>query len=392
MSTSPKIFISATSSDLSSARQAVKETLLEIGYHPVEQTNFGLNWRKVNATLHERISTCQALIHIVGLRYGPEPNPAKLPKGTPRHSYAQLEYHIGRELEQQSEAKLFRVYTFVCPETFPYDPSPADESESKRALQDQHRLAILRSKEAYEMPCDLTTLRGKIRNLRKETARLQLAQRHRTQLKWGGVTLLLILLLGMAYIAYRGYVVSQTLNVATPAHNAPQLELASLPEQPSMQNSSPKSILDTQPLKLRDLPRLLYAARTLLGPQPEAHSDLLLDNKQIPIRQQNPLYLNVLAQLLQATDYSKKAESLMRQMLAALLMAEAGNNQESAILRTAINNYVQLLSLMGWPQPQIAEQLTKLRQTHGLSATKLPKTSWWGEELQAQLPEARGRS
>ena len=73
-----KVFISATSADLSSTRQVVKDALLTIGCHPVEQTNFAPDWREVDRMLRERISDCQALIHIVGMRYGAEPDPASL--------------------------------------------------------------------------------------------------------------------------------------------------------------------------------------------------------------------------------------------------------------------------------------------------------------------------
>ncbi len=43
----PKIFISATSCDLSSARQIAKEAPLTINCHPVEQANFEPDWRSV---------------------------------------------------------------------------------------------------------------------------------------------------------------------------------------------------------------------------------------------------------------------------------------------------------------------------------------------------------
>jgi hypothetical protein len=68
----PKIFISATSGDLSSARQIAKEALLTINCHPVEQTNFEPDWRSVTDMLRGKIGDCQALIHLVGFRYGAE--------------------------------------------------------------------------------------------------------------------------------------------------------------------------------------------------------------------------------------------------------------------------------------------------------------------------------
>jgi len=61
----PKIFVSATGGDLGSVRQLVKEGLLSIGCHPVEQTNFAPDYRDVQSMLREKIGECQALIHIV---------------------------------------------------------------------------------------------------------------------------------------------------------------------------------------------------------------------------------------------------------------------------------------------------------------------------------------
>lgn len=54
----PKIFISATSGDLSSARQIAKEALLTIKCHPVEQTNFEPDWRSVTDMLRGKIGDC----------------------------------------------------------------------------------------------------------------------------------------------------------------------------------------------------------------------------------------------------------------------------------------------------------------------------------------------
>ena len=78
---SPKVFISATSTDLAPARQVVKEALLTIGCHPIEQTNFPPDWRTVKQMLREKIEDCQGLIHIAGLYYGAEPDPSTLDAG-----------------------------------------------------------------------------------------------------------------------------------------------------------------------------------------------------------------------------------------------------------------------------------------------------------------------
>jgi len=77
MNAPARVFISATSGDLGSVRQLVKEALLSMDCHPVEQTNFPPDYRTVKEMLQDKIAACQAVIHIVGRRYGAEPNAVK---------------------------------------------------------------------------------------------------------------------------------------------------------------------------------------------------------------------------------------------------------------------------------------------------------------------------
>jgi hypothetical protein len=158
----PKIFISATSSDLRSIRQIVKEALLTINCHPVEQTNFEPDARTVENMLRGKIGDCQALIHICGLRYGAEPDVATLPPGTPRRSYTQMEYHIARQLQEERGDDHFRVYTFICPEDFPYDPEPDTEPQEKRDLQLAHRSRLFDDPHLREKPKDGDDLKLRI--------------------------------------------------------------------------------------------------------------------------------------------------------------------------------------------------------------------------------------
>ena len=207
MSTTPNVFISATSGDLRSIRQIVKEALLTINCHPVEQTNFEPDWRTVEGMLRGKIEGCQALIHIVGLRYGAEPRPDSLPPGTPRRSYTQMEYDLGIQIHEQRGDAGFRVYTFVCPDTFPFDiPTDADghpmppEAEEKAALQRQHRAAILAHPRLRETPGTPDELRTRILALQEQVLALQQEQtgvktevRRSHRLLW----LVLLLLLGL---------------------------------------------------------------------------------------------------------------------------------------------------------------------------------------------------
>lgn len=197
----PKVFISATSADLASTREVVKEALLTIGCHPIEQTNFPPDWRDVKDMLYERgqIGDCQALIHIVGLHYGAEPDPTTFPKGTPRRSYTQMEYDLGRKLQRKRGDNRFRVYTFVCPEDYPYDTAPAPESDEKRELQQKHRGAILKGAALYETPANKVALEKRVLALREEVLTLRAAENRRAQLTLAGIALIVLALAGIGY-------------------------------------------------------------------------------------------------------------------------------------------------------------------------------------------------
>ncbi|SMF96704.1 Tetratricopeptide repeat-containing protein [Methylomagnum ishizawai] len=194
MNAPPLVFVSATSGDLRSVRKLVSQALLTIGCHPVEQSHFGPDYREVRKMLGDRIAECQALIHIVGFRYGAEPDPARLPQGAERRSYTQLEYDLGRELQRKRGDGRFRVYTFVCPEGFPFDAEPEAEDDEKRGLQSAHRRAILGGEILYETPADPAGLEARIHVLREEARRLRVEhERHRGTMLAVGLAIVLAL-------------------------------------------------------------------------------------------------------------------------------------------------------------------------------------------------------
>lgn len=143
----------------------VKEALLSMDYHPVEQTNFPPDYREVEQVLKEKVASCAAVVHIVGMRYGAEPDPAALPPDSQRRSFTQTEVEIARQLTK-------KVYVFLCPPEFPYDACEEEPAELQE-LQKRYRATIsddphLRSevdtREALatrvrELQLDLQTLR-----------------------------------------------------------------------------------------------------------------------------------------------------------------------------------------------------------------------------------------
>lgn len=128
----PEVFISATSADLRSCRELIKQALLTLGCVPVEQTNFPPDYRTVRDMLRAKIQACDAVIHLAGIVYGAEPQSRMADE--PRRSYTQMEYDLARELKKP-------LYVFVCGEDFAYDEH-TPEPEDKRALQQAHREAV----------------------------------------------------------------------------------------------------------------------------------------------------------------------------------------------------------------------------------------------------------
>jgi hypothetical protein len=83
-----------------------------MGCFAIEQTNFEPDYRTLLEMLETRIAQCDAVIPIVGVRYGAAPDPASVPEGGTRRSYTQMEVEIARKLGK-------KLYVFLCPEDFP---------------------------------------------------------------------------------------------------------------------------------------------------------------------------------------------------------------------------------------------------------------------------------
>ncbi len=126
------VFVSATSRDLRTARAKVAAKLRALGHHTVEQPDFATDHRTIRAMLLDKITRCDAVVHVAGFVYGAEP--LNRPPDAPRRSYTQLEYEIAVELKKP-------VFVFLANAAFPFDthdPDPADLCQ----LQTEHRTRL----------------------------------------------------------------------------------------------------------------------------------------------------------------------------------------------------------------------------------------------------------
>lgn len=121
----PTIFLSGVSSEFGSFREAVAQEILRKGCYPLNQPTFDVDYREIETILREKLSEADAVVHLVGFRFGDEPKGR--PADKPRRSYTQLEFDVARELEKP-------VYLFLSSDTTVRD--------SEDELQLAHRQAI----------------------------------------------------------------------------------------------------------------------------------------------------------------------------------------------------------------------------------------------------------
>jgi tetratricopeptide (TPR) repeat protein len=133
----PRIFISAVTKELRSARQLVANTLVALGYEPVWQDIFDTRGDDIRAMLRNKIDSCSAVLQIVGDAYGVEPPTNDEKFG--RVSYTQYEALYARSIDK-------KVYYLIASRDLARDAGPdmfdqpLDDSDAARADSDQRRL------------------------------------------------------------------------------------------------------------------------------------------------------------------------------------------------------------------------------------------------------------
>ena len=122
----PTIFLSSVSSEFASFRDAAEIEIQKKGCFPLNEPSFGVDYREIEDLLRRHLSEADAMIHIVGFRYGSEPKGR--PADKPRRSYTQMEYDIARELN-------IPVYVFLSADANVRDPYPGEQPEDAEAIQ-----------------------------------------------------------------------------------------------------------------------------------------------------------------------------------------------------------------------------------------------------------------
>jgi hypothetical protein len=142
----PRIFISAVTKELKTARQLVANTLLALGFEPVWQDIFETHSGDIRPMLREKLDSCSAVLQIVGDAYGAEP-PA------PDEQFGRVSYTQYEALYARSRGK--QVYYLVAEANLPRDADPASldppkddaadslaDSASGKQLQQEYRAKV----------------------------------------------------------------------------------------------------------------------------------------------------------------------------------------------------------------------------------------------------------
>lgn len=121
----PTIFLSGVSSEFRSFRDAVENEIEMKGCFAENQPGFPPDYRTVEEMLRRKLEEADAVIHIVGFRFGAEPN--QRPPEAPRRSYTQMEFDLARALGKP-------VYVFLAQDaSVRQAPAPDEQPEDAQA-------------------------------------------------------------------------------------------------------------------------------------------------------------------------------------------------------------------------------------------------------------------
>jgi hypothetical protein len=143
MKARPTIFLSGVSHEFGSFRDAVETEIQMKGCFAENQPSFAPDYRTVEEMLRRKLTEADAVIHIVGFRFGAEPN--QRPPDVPRRSYTQMEFNIAREMQKP-------IFVFISNDGSVRDaarPEEKPEDAEATALQLAHRETVQKTNCLY---------------------------------------------------------------------------------------------------------------------------------------------------------------------------------------------------------------------------------------------------
>src|SRR5512143_3187161 len=196
----PRLFLSAVSAELRSARQAVAATVRTLGFDPVSQDDFPTGYGELRQWLREQIDSCQGLIQLVGDGYGAEPPDVEPECG--RVSYTQFEFLYARH---QDKKTWIIVVGEHCHRDKPPDqldlpsdsahPDSAGYQAERRQLQQDYIARLTRENHLRHTANSGTELDNIVLRLRDELGELrQRSERRQRRLTIAVIAILLSLL------------------------------------------------------------------------------------------------------------------------------------------------------------------------------------------------------
>ena len=207
----PRLFLSAVSVELRSARQAVAATVRTLGFDPVSQDDFPTGYGELREWLREQIDSCEGLIQLVGHGYGAEP-----PEVDPKYgrvSYTQLEFLYAGH---QGKKTWVIVIGEDCHRDKPSDqldlpceaahPDPAGYQAERKKLQQDYIARLTRENHLRHTANNDTELQNIVLRLRDELSEL----RRGAELRWRRLSIAVIAILfglmilgGGGWLAYK---------------------------------------------------------------------------------------------------------------------------------------------------------------------------------------------
>jgi tetratricopeptide (TPR) repeat protein len=180
----PRIFLSAVSHELRTARKEVAANLHTLGFDTVSQDDFSTGHGELRNWLREQIDSCAGLIQLVGSAYG-----AELPSIDPdygRVSYTQFEF-----LYASRQGK--KTWVIVIGEDYPRDnsiekldlpietahPDPAGYQAERQKLQQNYIGRLTQENHLRHLASNATELQNIVLRLRDELKELRQGEERR---------------------------------------------------------------------------------------------------------------------------------------------------------------------------------------------------------------------